>query len=258
MRSLVALLLVASCGPPKAPPDVDAVSRQLYRSWPNSSSLVRALGDLETALARYDVQGALYNRSFDLTAPARDDLTDIAWPMDRDPARCIGVSVAWHSGWPVDDFARLQASPDQLAVEPSATKYQRTFVDPKDPSCFVDRGCAVIDTDNQVTRANTLYSMSFVMHKNFRWTELADGWAFVGRDFTDRNFPFDGGNGALHQSYSIDVFIARSDGTLRYQATWSETDLPIAVSGDLERETVASAVNDSLQAADGEIKKRWH
>lgn len=52
------------------------------------------------------------------------------------------------------------------------------FLDPADPSCFVDGSCAALATDNQITRSNALYSVDLV----------------------------------LHQAYSIGLFIGRVDG----------------------------------------------
>src|SRR5262249_36923500 len=130
---------------------------------------------------------------------------------------------------------------------------------PDDPSCITDETCLELDTDNTITRTNALYTLTFTMPKNFRWVALADGWALVARDWVSHPFPFDGGNGALNQAYTLDVFFGRPEGTpVRYQALWSDTDLPVATSGDLQRLVVTGAVEDAMKAADRTIKMQFH
>jgi hypothetical protein len=256
---VIASALVSGCSRPAAPPDLDALTRSLYRDWPQTQALSADLSQLAVALSAYDLTSNLSDRSFQISPPSADDLTSISWPMDRDPQSCIGSSVARQSPWSVGDFAQLEILPDQLPVEPSAKAYARSFVAPTDPSCFADRSCLEVDTDNTVTRSNALYSMTFVMHKQFVWAQVDGGWAIVARDWIDQPYPFDAHNGALDQAYSLDVFAGRSDGTtVRYQAVWSETDLPVATTDDLQRLVVTSSVDDGMQAADRVIQQRFH
>ena len=52
---------------------------------------------------------------------------------------------------------------------------------------------------------------------------------------------------------------ARPDGaTWRYQAGWSEADLPFQVGTDLEISVLASTVDAAFRAADAAIARRWH
>ena len=249
----------AACGPPQAPMDLDSLGRFLLREWPatDPTPVQDGLVNLAKILAPLDLIHGLGNRSWTLTPPAAEDLTEITWPMDRKLIDNLGGSVARQSQWPVIDHARLQVSADQLPIEPTAKTYVRHFVSPTDPSCFVDRTCLEIDTDNDIERANAVLSVVFSNHKRFRWFKVGDAWAIVARTWIDHSF--DGSKGSLKQSYTLDIFMGRPDGTTwRYEAVWSETQISISADSGTQLAVVTTATDGAISTSDTVIGQRYH
>lgn len=263
---LAVLLLLATvaigCGPPKAPEDIDALSRFLFREWENPTAQVMedGIAKLEKVLAGLKLTGGLGDRSFEVSPPAPADLATIDWPKTRDPKVCLGSSVAIESAWPVVDHAKLQVSPEQLEIEPSATAYTRHFIAPTDPACLVERGCPQLITLNNMTRKNALLEVTYELNKRFRWIRAAEGrFALVARSWSSRAWPDENAGKGLFQSYTLDIWIGRADGkTWRYQATWSETKLGFDAEKGLQLAVVTSAVDGAFRTADTVIGKRYH
>jgi hypothetical protein len=268
--SCLALCVMVGCGkaPPQAPADLDDVTKFLYREWDNEDPSVMEDGvaKLEVALLDITAGGIDLNsddyeeRSVSLSPMSAEDLATINHPADQDPKNANqNLAVAMRSRWPVEDHARMQASPDQLPLEPTAKSYTRHFIDPTDPTCFIDRSCLVMKTDNDVKRSNFFISVNFLLHKNLRWVKLpGDRWAIVSRSWTDRVFTGEDDDTAIKQSYSLDVFLGQADGkSIRYQALYSDTKISVS-DRDLILSTVADATNDVLETGDEEIGKRLH
>jgi hypothetical protein len=260
-RLFICVCIATGCTP-KAPAEVDAVTGYLYREWDNPDSTVMrdGLQSLENILAAKMLgpNGAGNDRMLELAPIAREDVTVMPWPMDRDPAATIGTAVARESKWPVIDHARVQADPDQMAVEPSAAAYERTYLDPPDPKCLIDQSCLTIHTRNDITRSNATLKVTYTLLKSFRWFELADGRrALVGRGWAPEVYR--GESGAILQSFSIDVFLPRpGDVTWRYQVSYTENELSISTTTDIQVAVVTGAVDEALKKADEVIGKRYH
>lgn len=262
VAALVAVVPLIGCGPPDAPKELDALTHFLFREWahPTATVMEDGVAELDVLLNGLNLDGSLDDRSFRVTTLSKDDLADVTWPTKRNPKDAIGSCVARRSKWPLVDQAKLMASADQLDAEPSATAYVRRFIDPTDPACFVDGSCPVLLTDNDITRKNALLEVSFLLHKNMRWVRLGpDRWAIASRSWSDREWPGSKDGTYLRQSYSIDVFLGQADErAIRYQCSWSETDINLAVDDDLELSIVIGAVDEALTAADTTIEKRFH
>lgn len=260
--AIVSALLAIACGPPDAPDDLDALTHFLYREWNNQTPSVMEDGvaKLDTLLNALPLDGGVGGRSFRVTELTRDDLHDVAWPSDRNPKNAIGSCVARRSKWPIEDNARFIGESDQLDAEPTAKSYVRTFLDPMDPACFIDGTCPVLLTDNDIKRENTLITVEFTLHKLLRWVPLVTTRrAIAARSYIDHEFKGSKSGTSLKQSYSIDVFLGQDDGsTVRYQCSWAETDINLAVDEDLQLSVLVSATNDALAATDDAIEKRYH
>mgnify|MGYP000955720708 FL=1 len=232
---------------PTAPMEVSENTWFLYREWDNKDPAVMRAGLLtleKTLLAKkLGPDGAGDERLMRLQSIRREDITVSPWPSDRDPAKTLGYAVTRQSKWPVDDFARVQADPDQLAVEPTATAYTRTFVEPTDPSCLVGAACSTIRTSNDLTRENATLKITYTLKKDFRWFDLGDGRrALVGRAWEPMSFR--GATGAILQSFTIDIFLPRpGDVTWRYQSTFSEQEISIATTDEVQIAVVSGAVD---------------
>ena len=70
---------------------------------------------------------------------------------------------------------------------------------------------------------------------------------------------FRGATGAILQSFTIDIFIPRpGDATWRYQSTFSENEIAIATTDDIQIAVVTGAVDEAFKKADTVIGKRYH
>jgi len=246
----------------QAPTDINDITRYLFREWDNPDPLVMQAGltTLEKILEgkKLGPMGAGNDRLLQVSPIHKEDLTVTPFPMDKDPANTLGTLVTRESQWPVIDHARVQADPNQLPVEPNATVYVRTYLEPTDPSCLIDASCKILRTTNEITRSNTTLQVTYTLLKNFRWVTMADGrLALCARAWAPMTFH--GSTGGILQSYSIDIFLPRpGDVTWRYQASYSENELSIAVSGDLQVAVVTGAVEGALARADTIIGQRYH
>ena len=258
----MAVAVAAGCAPPDAATQIDTITHSLYRDWGESDpeTMQSVAGALDAQLAKLDLDGGTGGRSFRVTPLGTADLAGVSWPMDKDPQKAIGACVAGRSRWPIDDQARFILSPDQTPAEPTAKSYTRTFVDPTDPSCFVGAGCPVLLTDNQITRDTPVLTVSFLLHKNLRWVRLdGERWAIAARSFTDRPFSGQQAGTGIEQSYSEDIFLGQADGrTVRYQCSWAETHVSVAVDDDLALGVLVSSVDDAFAATDAAIAQQLH
>jgi hypothetical protein len=254
---------VGCSAPPAAPAGLDNVTKFIYREWDNEDPSVMEDGvaTLELELKKLDLPSSdIDDRARSLSPMTAEDLATINRPADQDPKNADqNVGVARISKWPIEDHARMQASSDQLPLEPSAKAYTRHFLDPADPACFIDRSCLVMKTDNDVTRKNFFIEVSFLLHKNMRWVKLpGDRWAIVSRSWTDRVFPGNDKDTAILQSYSLDIWLQQPAGdTIRYQALYADTKISVT-DRDLILYTVKGATDDVLKKGDEEIGKRLH
>ena len=150
---LLAAILPGCTRPPEAPAELNDLSAYLYRSWgaENAAEREAGLDSLLSFLEDVDLEGALNDRSWELTPLAPEDLWDIRWPEERDPADVLGVAVARQSTWPPEAHALLQIQEDQLPAEPSANSYTRQF-DLSDPNCFPGQSCETIFTTTSPSR----------------------------------------------------------------------------------------------------------
>lgn len=262
-------LAVASgaCAPPEAPTELNDLSRYLYREWDAEDARTRSAGmaNLDAFLSTVDVTSdALDDRTWTLTDLEEDDVATITRP-DRPLEDCFGIGMAYGSRWPASDHARLQIEADQVPTEPTAERYERTITNVDDPACFVDQSCERIDTSNDMRRKTALYSVDSILFKNFRWVTYTDAdgvehASFYSRSWYDQPWPGDNEKTTVWQSYSIDVWIDRGDGTAwRYQTLWNETEIGgFPISDDLATATVRPGTNDTFEAGDAAIGTLFH
>lgn len=260
--AVLAALSVACQPPPKAPEEVSELTRFLFREWSHEDPSVMQDGidQLDRFLREeIDFKGDLNQRSMELGSIKREDLDAVDWPKDQDPAKTIGLAVMRESRWPVGDHARFQAQSEQLAAEPSASKYARRFVEPGTPECFIAGDCAVLGSENDVTRKNFLMEVDIVLKKHFRWVELSDGRrAVVARSWVPRVFEAKG-EGRIAQSYAVDVWIEQEGGrTWRFQALYQHTEFGFDVDDSTQLTVVAGATDEAFEKGDKAIEDKFH
>lgn len=259
MRGAWLVLTLAACkAPPEAPTELSELSRYLYREWGNEDPEVMAAGlrNLVPVLEGVDLTGNVLDRAWALADLSIDDVAELPTRPDRAPEDCVGVGVAYQSRWAVADHARVQVQADQRPFEPTASEhYDRFFPETDDPACFEDRSCTVLETFNEATRENILMKVTFELPKVLRWVEVEpDAWSFVSRSWYEQPWEGEGGNVTLYQSYSLDVWMFRPDGTTwRYQTLWSESDLGIGVSEETVIATVRNGTDQFFRGCDEAI-----
>ena len=254
---LILVSMLACKVPPEAPAELDDLTRYLFREWGNDDDAVRTAGmtNLSEFLDGEDLDPDLkvLDRSWELTSIEEADLATIDWPQDRNPADTYGVSVAFRSEWPVTEHAAWQLEDDQLPAEPSAVGYERTYPELDDPSCFADRSCEVLVTENVIERKNLLMALTYTLHKHIRWVELEDGnYALLSRAYIKESTVGESGKSTIWQSYSLDVWLPVGDVTNRYQVLWSEADVAGA-SDAIQIGTVKASTDDHFNATDEAI-----
>jgi hypothetical protein len=264
MRKICLLFLVAGCGPQKAPTELNELTHYLYREWDDDAHMQEGVLNLDAQ--KWKLGGSTDDRSYQVSTLSKDDLAGVNWPMQENPGKAIGACVVRRSDWDLDDQVKLIQLPDQIDAEPSAKSYMRSFIDPTDPSCFTQQGCPTLLTDNDVTRDNSAITVHFLLHKNYRWVKLgsaddggAQRWAIAARSNTSQPYKGTKSGTALDQSYGMDIFLGQNDGhTIRYQCSWSQTELGVDLDDGLVLAVLVSGVDSALAASDTAIQKHFH
>ena len=254
----ILLTTLAACEEqPFVPPDppeeeIHGVNAYLFRNWATDEEnvLEAGLAALIELLEQFDLDADYHDRCYVPEPLTVEDLADIAHP-DRDPADVHAVALVMASEFlPVDMATEVIILPDQRPVEPhSPEHYERTFVDPTDPSCFPGGDCPRLVTDNTIIKDYLVLSMYYEMPKAFRWVEIGEKgsgeWAILARCWQEEEYETDGGAVQLNQSYCIDIHFPRETGGARYMVTWPETIIE-GVDDDLIYETTIMGMNDIL------------
>lgn len=173
--------------------------------------------DAKIDLASADVLA----RSLTPTALTWDDLADVDVP-DRDPELAVANAVAHLSRHPRADHLPIPLMVDQTPVEPQCPDhYVRTFLEGED--CWPD---CTLRTSNDLTKSNLLFTVDYVLPKDFRPVPLSDGrTATLARTWSVARAVSSDGTASIEQSESVELWLDRPDGsgTLRMMSVWSET-----------------------------------
>ncbi len=244
------LLLLACSDPVEAPEDLEELTIFLYEEWDNEEpeylelALVNLLEHAETV----DFEARWDERSWDI-GPLDPAELEGKVEHGRDVSVAEGVGVMHQSTFPLEDFLALQFLEDQTPVEPtSPDHYVRTVTEGAD--CFGERTCDVLRTDNDITRSTFIYDVTYDLPKEFRWVALdeEERQAFCARSWMP-NSAQDGDKITLWQGYSADVWVPRDGGTLRYQVSWQETEMP-GLTWEQVRGVVAGGIDDMFETQD--------
>ena len=245
------LALAAGCAPlPEAPEELTELSSFLFaQQAADPRVLDDALHKLADHLVEYDLDDHRSQRSWEPALLTLDDLqtAGVAHP-GRDPEDCIAVAIVGRTAHGPDLHAELATLEDQADVEPSATEYLRTFLEPEDPACFPGQTCGTLTTLNDIRRETAIYSARFELWKGFRW---AGDDAIVSRTWFDRSWTGEAGNTQILQSYGVDLVMVLPDDVVRMQVAWAETDLGLAVSDDVARATMLHGIEGLFEQTDG-------
>jgi len=244
---------------PPDPPDeieeINNVNAYLFRNWATTEDdvLEPGLAQLIELLGEIDLDTEYKERCFVPDPLTEEDIVDIEHP-DRDPADVLAVALVMASDFLPAAQAEVIILPDQRPVEPaSPDMYDRTFLDPTDPSCFPGQGCDRLDTTNHILKDYLALNMEYDMPKYFRWVEIGETgsgeWAILGRAWIEQEYETDGGAIQLNQSYSLDVFFPHGDGAARYMSLWPETFID-GIEDEFIYETTAMGMDQMFTATE--------
>ena len=127
---------------------------------------------------------------------------------------------------PLSDHVATMVLDDQVFSNPkSYNSYDREVVG--DVDAFI-AGQGAIETINTVETAKLGITIPYSLNKTYTWVQTEGlGDAVIGRSWIEGRFCNDGGGTCLEHTYSIDLFLAEGDETLRLTATWSELVSPL-------------------------------
>ena len=264
MRLLLLLLLLSACAPlPEAPDELDELSRYLFREWHNEDPRVMQAGlrSVEEALGGLDLDADRITRSFEVPDLDEQDVADIEPPEGVELHKMIGVGLGRRTAWEPVWHAHLATESDQAPAEPSSTEYERSFVDPEDPSCFPERECDSLITMNRILKSNILYTAWIDMWKEFRWFDVTDDRgrdtgrdAVVSRVWIPEVAEGESGNSFIYQTYAMDLLLhSESEGPVRLMANWSHTSL--TDDETLVRPVIRIAMDELMEQTDVTIQE---
>ncbi|MDP7111959.1 MAG: hypothetical protein QGH45_08340 [Myxococcota bacterium] len=233
--ALTVALGVTSLGckaPPEAPEELSDLSRYLFREFESEEWGVRevGMGNLAAFFADQDMDVEWDELSYTAEDLQADDVVDVEHP-GRDLTLLMPVGMATLSAFTPADHSTVIVMPDQTPVEPnSPNTYDRTFTEPTGPGCFPGLECDLLRSTNDIAKENALMNIPYEMNKDWRWVELGEPdsgeWAILGRSWCEDVAVGEEGKNEINQSFSIDVFLPRDGGTVRFMVLWSESVVP--------------------------------
>lgn len=242
---MIALALLLACHHPvEAPAEMDALSSFLYTSWDDEDpeAMQQGVANLLAFAETVDVSGDLNGRSFVVNPFGREEI-DAYVDHDNDPLETVGVGVLYLSPYPALTHMQHVRMADQTPVEPSSpSHYERVFTE-GDPDCFVDGSCEILRSMNDVLRETMLYELAYDMDKMWRWVETDSGVDALCARSMNVDEAQSGDNIRLLQGYSMDLLLPKDGGSLRYQVTWQQSEIPGLDDEDMQG-AIASGVND--------------
>ena len=264
---LALVLLVTGCQEvPEAPTELSELIRYLIRELPSEDPRVVEAGieNLEHFLQDVDLDATeLEARSFVPDDLQAEDVAYLEVP-DYPLGDCVSVAVADRSPWELPWHAQLAIEFDQTPAESAAERYERTFHEPEDPRDFADDRVEFARSMNDVRRANLVYTIDYLMPKDFRWVAVTDDGDPTGRRgyyspaWIDQAWWGELGNVEMRQSYTLGVWLDGGDGhTWRFHALFADMDIPGITDPDVIRAISRTSIDDTFDAADEAIEELY-
>ncbi len=246
---------------PQAPTELSELSTWLFANFENEDDelLAVGLGNLAQFFDERGVDTDFEDQAWELERMTASDVQDVTHP-DREPAAALPVGLVAPSAFAPADHARVVVLEDQTPVEPASPDlYDRSFLEPDDPSCFPPAECALLRTDNDIEKKNLLMSIRYTKRKDFRWSRvILDGEeseGFLARSWFEEEAWGEEEANAILQSYSIDVVLPHGDaGALRYLALWTEASM-YGVGDDVILGMMQGGIEDVLVATEAWLEE---
>lgn len=240
---LVAALALAACkGPPTSAPQVsdtltfDELCRELYADHDDDDAMADHVADLRAwSDGRGDPEG------WGVEPLSDDDVAGLDRP-DRPVAEADGAAGLAASPHGLGSHVALVLRADQSVVGSNYERFDRTFLEGGD--CFADGGCARLRTWNDIEKVTLGVRLPYAYEKDYRW--VGDD-AIVARGWVADEAWSDDGSTAIHQSYNLDVFLARDEGVVRLQVQWAELDLGVLSDVASDEQLLSLSVDGLLE-----------
>ncbi len=249
---LAALPVLTGCrGLPEAPTELSELSAWLFQNFETEDPelLAAGLGNLQAFFEQAGIASDFDDQAWELARLQERDVADAEHP-DRDPSDALPVGLVMASAFTPTEHAQVFLLADQTPVEPSSPEiYERSFIEPDDPSCFLGQSCDLIRSDNEIRKENLVFSIDYSKRKDYRWGEVAGQPAALGRSWMLESAWAEEEQNAIYQSYSIDVFLPHEQGAIRYLALWSEASM-LGAGDEVILALMRSGMEDILLATD--------
>ncbi len=259
----VALLLVGCQEVPEAPTELSELIRYLVRELPAEDPRVIEAGvdNLEDFLAGVDLDADdLEVRSYVPDHLQPEDVAYLGAP-DLPLEDCVAVAVADRSPWEVPWHAQLAIEFDQTPAESAAERYDRTFHEPDDPQEWADDRVEFARSMNDVRRSNPIYTIDYLMPKDFRWVAVTDDGeasgrrAYLSMAWLDQTWWGEQGNVEMRQSFTLGVWMDGGAGdTWRFHVLFADMVIPGLTDEDVIRGISRASIDDTFDAADQAIE----
>jgi len=246
------VLLLLACAAPESAPAAfsDAAVAAIAAFDGDAAVLAEAFAALEAEIdATIDPSASDYTQRDMSPEPLPAEAVEGIVHPDRDPAQGIPVALAWLSPHSPASHDRVSLLSDLTAVEPnSPNHYDRHFDEGGD--CYPE--CEFLRTTNDVTRENVMMSVTHELKKDFRALSMADGRAArASRGWMEEPGHDPDGGATIEQSFAIEAWIERDEGSLRLQVSWAETTFEGAdYDDDLVAATTVYGIDAQFDAHD--------
>ncbi len=216
----------------EAPTELNDLRTYLFANFESEDQEVLSTGlcNLDVFFQGVDLEQDFSDLAYSLEPLAEEDLEGIVHP-DADPSLTLPVGLVAASAFTPLEHVQVILLEDQTPVEPnSPNHYEREFTEPADPQCFDGAECQLLRSMNDIVKENFLMTIPYEMHKDYRWVEMCEegsgSWGILARSWCEEEAWGEGGDNAILQSYSIDVFLPSDTGAVRFMALWSQSDIP--------------------------------
>jgi hypothetical protein len=258
LAAVVLILTGQGCASlPEAPTELSSLSTWLFRNFESEDPelLGVGLGNLQAFLEGRGVDDDYDDQAWEIAPLAEADVADVTHP-DREPSAALPVGLVAVSAYPPAEHTRVVVLTDQTPVEPASPElYERSFLEPTDPACFPDQACDLLRTDNRIRKENLLMSIEYSKRKDYRHARVLRGdmdpqHGVIGRSWFEEEALGEQEATAIHQSYSIDVFLPDgAGGGWRYVALWTEASM-YGAGDDIIQATMRDGLEDMLVATE--------
>jgi len=250
------LMVLVGCGSPEpATPQMEEVVQTLFRDFEQTDALTEPLDDLALLLADVDFAASSDERAFSLSALTAIDVGDAA--LDGlDPEDCGAVALAYESSWLPIAHSSYQVFED-LSVLGTSSTYDRTIIEPADPSCFPEKECTLIRTTNSIVRESFLFTLTTSMRKDYQWVETAAGPALLERGWLTESSHGEEGNNHLWQTFEVEVWLPSDEGSIRFFAHFADPEY-VGISDEYAESMAILGAQGAMEAADEFLEETCH